>query len=325
MKQCDEEWSMEERYGYVYKITNLVNNKIYVGKRVAKEFDQYYWGSGKIIIQAIRKYGKDQFTRDVIEWCYSKEQLCERERFWIKELNARDLSVGYNIQEGGEGGRSYVGENPMKGKKLNLSEESRAKMVAAHKGIAHTEDTKRKMSLSQQAYWDNNPQERVRRSLKLSINNPWKGKHHKPETIALIKEKNRNKVPWNKGKVNCYTEETRYAMGASMRGKDTWNKGKIGCYSDETLQQMRDSHLGKKQSQETINKRVEKLKGIPRPPEVRQKISEGNKGRVWTDEEKLKHKEIMKSVQYTITCRRCGNQFVSHSSASKYCDDCKKR
>jgi len=58
----------------IYKITNKINGKIYIGKRkLAKKLFEMsnYWGSGKYIKMAINKYGKDNFTREVIYECSS--------------------------------------------------------------------------------------------------------------------------------------------------------------------------------------------------------------------------------------------------------------
>ncbi len=314
---------MEERYGYVYKITNVVNNKIYVGKRVATSFDEQYWGGGKIIYSAIKKYGKDNFTREIIEWCDSKEHLEERERFWISKLKARDLSIGYNLAEGGEGGITYVGENPQKGRKRNITPEAHERMSAAHKGIQLTDETKLKQSESHKLYWKTHPEQREYYSKYFTENSSWRGEHHSPEAIETISEKNRGKEPWNKGKRDCYSLEARYSMGASMRGKEPWNKGKTGCYSEETVEKLRISHTGKQQSLETIQKRVDKLRGRKHTDESRLLMSQKLKGKKRTEEQRLKQKERMKTAQYRIRCRSCGVEFISHSSASKYCENCK--
>jgi len=86
----------------IYKITNLLNNKIYIGKSIHN--NPNYFGSGKIIKQAIKKYGKDNFKREVlIEFdFYDQILLNEAEKFWIESSNS--LHKGYNISEGGSGG-----------------------------------------------------------------------------------------------------------------------------------------------------------------------------------------------------------------------------
>ena len=54
-------------YGYVYKITNKTNNKIYVGQHKADHFDESYFGGGVIITSAVNKYGKENFDREILE------------------------------------------------------------------------------------------------------------------------------------------------------------------------------------------------------------------------------------------------------------------
>lgn len=94
-------------FGYIYKTTNLVNGKIYVGKHTASAFDTEYIGSGKTFVKALKKYGKENFKCELIEAADSREELNVREKFWIAEFHARDKKVGYNINEGGEGNPGY--------------------------------------------------------------------------------------------------------------------------------------------------------------------------------------------------------------------------
>lgn len=89
-------------YGYIYKTTNLINNKIYIGQHKATKFEpDHYIGSGLLITEAISKYGFDNFKCELLEICDSKEQLNEREIFYIKLYNSQDKTVGYNIADGG--------------------------------------------------------------------------------------------------------------------------------------------------------------------------------------------------------------------------------
>ena len=90
------------RYGYIYKITNNINNKIYIGKKVGNTFDETYWGSGTKLKNAIKEFGIHNFTKEVIEWCSTMDILRDRERYWIKCLNSRDPNIGYNIKKGRE-------------------------------------------------------------------------------------------------------------------------------------------------------------------------------------------------------------------------------
>jgi hypothetical protein len=89
----------------IYKTTNLINGKIYVGQHVqhdTSEFDGYL-GSGLLIKYSINKYGKENFIREIIEVLSNPELLNEREIFWIDQLSATDLSIGYNLTKGGDG------------------------------------------------------------------------------------------------------------------------------------------------------------------------------------------------------------------------------
>jgi len=92
------------KFFYIYKITNLINGKIYIGQRTINkkpELDTNYLGSGNLIKKSLQKYGKDNFKKEILEECIDRNSLCVRERYWIKELNARDPKIGYNIVEGG--------------------------------------------------------------------------------------------------------------------------------------------------------------------------------------------------------------------------------
>lgn len=93
------------KLGYIYKITNQVNGKIYIGKRKSSTFDEEYWGSGTRLKVALAEFGKDNFKREIIEWCSTSDILKEREKYWIEIFNSRDPDIGYNIKPGGEGDR----------------------------------------------------------------------------------------------------------------------------------------------------------------------------------------------------------------------------
>ena len=86
----------------IYKITNLINGKIYIGQTkftVEKRFKEHAKADSPLG-HAIRKYGKKNFKAEVIETCQTFTELNEREIFWIKELNCK-VPNGYNIADGG--------------------------------------------------------------------------------------------------------------------------------------------------------------------------------------------------------------------------------
>ena len=99
----------------IYKTTNLLNGKIYVGFHKTDKEDGYL-GSGKTILKAIKKYGKENFVRETLE-IVNENNWEEREKFWISKLNAQDKKIGYNICEGGNKGPTKFGkDNGMYGK-----------------------------------------------------------------------------------------------------------------------------------------------------------------------------------------------------------------
>lgn len=90
-------------YGYIYKTTNLINNKIYVGqhKTTNDNIDDWYIGSGKLLLEAIDKYGKKNFKCEVIEWCNNETELNEREIYYIDLFKSKVTFGNYNISDGG--------------------------------------------------------------------------------------------------------------------------------------------------------------------------------------------------------------------------------
>lgn len=129
----------------IYKTTNLINGKIYIGQTV-NNIDSYY-GSGKLLIKAIKKYGKENFTKEIICECNSIEELDQMEIFWIGKLNSQDLTMGYNLDAGG--GLNYT-QFRYFGKTLTLEHRKNISLnhadVSGHKnpmfGKTHTEEAR---------------------------------------------------------------------------------------------------------------------------------------------------------------------------------------
>lgn len=105
-------------YYIVYKTTNLINNKFYVGihKQKEKEFDGYY-GSGLLLNRAIEKYGIDNFKRETLFECNSWDECRKIE----KEIVNTELCINemcYNISIGGSGGNTICGYTTEKKKEI---------------------------------------------------------------------------------------------------------------------------------------------------------------------------------------------------------------
>lgn len=87
---------------YIYKITNIINSKWYIGKTNGR--DPNYMGSGKLLKLAYTKYGRDNFNKEILETCTTEEELNIRESHWISITNAATDPMSYNLVDGGTGG-----------------------------------------------------------------------------------------------------------------------------------------------------------------------------------------------------------------------------
>ena len=96
--------------GFIYKITNTINGKSYIGQTIQNVKERFYQHcatkcskavSNMAIHRAIKKYGKSNFTVEVIEEIDSTN-LNDRERYWIKYYNS--YNNGYNSTKGGQDG-----------------------------------------------------------------------------------------------------------------------------------------------------------------------------------------------------------------------------
>lgn len=161
-----------EVYGIIYKITNLINGKIYIGQTINERgFDGRYKYNGvdiervynyfnqnrkanKHFMNAIKKYGFESFmVNKIFDIAFSKEELDIREDVYINLFNS--INNGYNNRGGGTKGRLSnetknklrlinLGENhPMYGK--HWSDEVKLHMRLGKLGFKHTEETKEKM------------------------------------------------------------------------------------------------------------------------------------------------------------------------------------
>jgi hypothetical protein len=142
----------------IYKTTNCINGKIYIGQTIKNLEVSKYMGSGSYIGKSFLKYGKENFKREIIQTSIiGIIESDKAEKYWIKYFNANDRLIGYNLTEGGHG---YQGHNDNvsletrikigeKSKGRILSKESRLKISISKIGIKKSEETKLKMSKSQ--------------------------------------------------------------------------------------------------------------------------------------------------------------------------------
>lgn len=196
---------------YIYKTTNLKNNKVYIGKS-EKDIDENpeYLGSGKILKRAVKKYGRDNFKKEILFETDDVEILNEQEIHYISYYKTKFGDQCYNIANGGQGGNSlryYSDEELIKFK------EKMSKLVTGEA-------------------------------------NPFYGKHHTDETKQLISKKNRGFKHTDEFKKNCsermlnntinigrkYSEERKKQISELTSGKNNPMYGKT--HSIETLEKI---------------------------------------------------------------------------------------
>jgi len=95
--------SRKNKYHLVYKTTNLINNKIYIGAHSTNEVNDGYFGSGKLLNIAIKKYGIKNFKREIMFMFDTPEEMFEKEKEIVNEDFISNSNV-YNIVTGGFGG-----------------------------------------------------------------------------------------------------------------------------------------------------------------------------------------------------------------------------
>jgi len=150
---------------YIYKITNNINGKSYIGlKSKTVEESEDYYGSGKLINQAIDKYGKENFTKEILERnIKSHEILNDQEIYWIEKIDT--YHNGYNLTKGGQGNLGRV-----------ASEETKSKLKKAFTGRKRSEETKLKISEAAKKYNVGRP---VSEETRRKISEAMKGRKHK--------------------------------------------------------------------------------------------------------------------------------------------------
>ncbi len=252
----------------VYKTINLINGKIYIGQD--SKNDPEYLGSGLLLKKAIHKHGREHFVKEILEECETKEQLNEREIYWIALLDSKNPKIGYNIADGGSGGNTYTEEIKKRisdlFKNRIVSDETRQKMSIARKGKAHTEEAKKKISA-------------IHKGKKITDEHKKKISEH-----STSREKSKEFLE-NIGTIQKY-----------------WPAG--SKHTEESRKKMSESHkqnpvkywLGKKRPLELIEKAKESNKGFKHTEEHKQKMrGEGNHfyGKQHSDQVKKKIREAI--------------------------------
>lgn len=219
-------------YYLIYKITNNLNGKIYIGQHQTDNLDDGYMGSGQNIKRAINKYGLENFTKEILYYCTDWDTMNSMEEVVVNQ-DFVDREDTYNLRLGGSRGA--------------FSEESLSKMSESHKGHIIPEVTREKLSDSTKRMWQNSEvREKIIKSntgkkrtdlTKQRISNALTGKHLSEESKKKISESKKGVQAWNKGKP--LSEEHRRRLSES-------HKGQRRPHSEETkrkISEARKRHL----------------------------------------------------------------------------------
>ena len=320
--------------GYIYLITDTTHGMKYTGKHhyhIEGQLDPNYHGSGTII-KNIYKKRPETLKEEYIKTCYSEEEMCSDEQYYIKLFKTL-WPNGYNLTEGGDG---WSG---------GPCEEIRKKMSESHKGKQLSEETKKKLSEAHSGE-----------------KHHFFGKHHSEESKKKMSDAHKGKPAPNKGvpmneetkkKISeaikekfIYDEEYRRKISEAHKNisddvRRKYSEAKKKLYSSSKNHPM----FGKHHSEETKKKMSDAHKGKPSPnkgkpmsEETKKKLSEShkgksapNKGKPMTEEQKKKmrnNKRSKKVLQFTLngelikvweSIRECGRNGFDRCLVSACC------
>lgn len=195
---------MEGYYGIIYKATNLINNKVYIGQtihslniRINQHMHNMRINKNRPLYNSMNKYGVDNFSWKVIDVAKNREELNHKEIYWIDYFDSyfyKENSNGYNLTVGGD----------------------------SVSGYRHTEETKSTMSESRKGRLagENNPM-----FGRIKENNPFYGKSHSQETKEKISKANKGRLVGD--------SNPNYNKERSRETKDRISESRKGKYNGE--------------------------------------------------------------------------------------------
>jgi group I intron endonuclease len=195
----------------IYKTTNTINNKIYIGQD--KNNNPNYLGSGNLIKQSIKKYGRNNFSKEILCVCNTIDELNDKERFYINEYSSTNKKIGYNIAVGGTNGVML---------KRKHSEKTKLKMRLSALGKKKSETHCKNIGLSKKGRIVSDEERKKR-----SENSPLKGVKKYPLSVEVKEKISKSKI----GKI------------ASKKTKEKMSKSHMG---------IKNSFYGKKHSEDYL-------------------------------------------------------------------------
>lgn len=159
-----------KKYHFIYKTTNLLNGKYYVGMHSTSNLKDGYLGSGKRLRYSIKKYGIENFKLEIVEWFDSRIELAKREKELVNEQLLTD-DMCMNLKIGGVGGGKLHKMTPEQAKLWHS-------MGGKKSAELHKEKRSIETSIRNKQLWKDGI---------FKYNGWWIGKTHKIETIEKMK------------------------------------------------------------------------------------------------------------------------------------------
>lgn len=165
----------------IYSITNKLSGQIYIGKHKTKNINDDYMGSGKLITRAIKKYGKENFIKQILFVFDNKDEMDQKEKELVNELFILSEN-SYNLALGGKGGwdisKSKVA---FLGKKHSEISKNKISKFVSENNPMFSEEARKKNSDKQKGI--------PRPNVSLKLKNKPKSEQHRLKISEAIKRK----------------------------------------------------------------------------------------------------------------------------------------
>lgn len=192
---------------YIYLTTNLVNGKQYIGQHHGELTDQYF-GSGVLISKAIKKYGKDNFKKEILEICNSIN-VDQKEKEYIQKFNAVQDDNFYNISIGGQDEihtlyLDWINKNPEEAQLIFENNGKRLQQWIKNNPELAKQNVNKMLEACHE-YWKNNPEKMLEHMKKVNeAKEKWQ-REHPEEHQAQIEKWRKAGSEANSQKIRCIT------------------------------------------------------------------------------------------------------------------------
>lgn len=284
-----------KKYHIVYKTTNTSNGKVYIGVHSTNDLNDKYIGSGTALLAAIAKYGRQSFTKEIIEICNSRDEAFVLEQNIVTEQFVND-PMTYNTRIGGE---SSVENHKLSTKEI---------WKIQRKGRTPTQETINKIQKSRAGY-RHSPEtiEKIRKA-----NTGRVASEETRKKLSEIQKNDKNRPKYKPGHI--VSEETRKKMSESAKARagkyhhseETKLKIKEGVARTKASEQYNytPTEETKRKVSESV-KRTKQLKKQLQPniyshklsEETKRKISEGVKRAKLLKKQLLENKDNESQLQ----------------------------